>query len=147
MPDPRRLTESEIEALVFRTDTKNGAVFDRHEVGNLLFTLFETEKERNEQGNRAEHLDNSLFCIAYKLNIEGSIPDWLTSIRKAIDEIVKDRQEFAHQLVKECLHYTSPDIQTKMDGWYTCSYCHVTQTSREQFRHETNCLVEKAKKI
>ncbi len=142
---PRRLTEKEIEGLVFRAATPSGSIFDRYEVGNLLATLFETEKERNEEGNQAEHLDNTLFCVANYLKIEGSIADWLSAIKKAIDEIRNDRMEFAHLLVRECLYYTHPDHPNE-DGWYTCSYCHNTQINRERFPHEATCIVEKARK-
>jgi len=145
MQTPRRLTEKEIERLVFDVALPGGCTFDRYTMGNLLCTLFMTETERNEQGDRAEHLDNTLFCIATKLKIEGAIPDWLTSIRQAIDELQKDRQVFAHQVVKECLYYTHPDHPNE-DGRYTCSYCHATQVSRERFPHEATCIVEKAKK-
>ena len=145
MSDPRRLTESEIEELVFTAANPANQIFYRQEVGNLLFTLLEIEEERNMQATWGEHLDNTLFCVASYLKIEGRIPDWLPAIKKAIDEIRKDRQEFAHQLVRECLYYTHADHPNE-DGWYTCSYCHATQVNRERFPHDASCMVERAKK-
>lgn len=100
MMEPRCLAEHEIADLVFRAGAEPGAIFNRYEVGNLLATLFEVEK---------------------------------------------DRKEFAHRLVRECLYYTYPDHPNE-SGWYTCAHCHASQEERERFPHAPTCIVEKARK-
>jgi hypothetical protein len=132
--DTKRLRNAVIEARLSARQLESLLSDSQKEVAKA-------EKGWTEERNHAEDSELQLFGISRKLNIEGSIKNWQTSIYKAIADLQKQLSE-AYEAIRE--DWPIWIGQTPLA--YSCSRCRAFGETKENFPHKPTCIVLTAQK-